>query len=204
MNPALHVVRARMNDFDILMECLPLADNLPNYVCVKTKINYFSDFEFRLNTNLSNTVRKFSHSGWNELQPLIVGIKCYLNDPVDQAFVDISFADRENHNRHYIDTATLENEVWHTFKYPLLEAYHTETRIQLSPNINAYTLAILNCSEYVRHKHNTNTFPGDLYKSYEGLYSSSNKALIYVDAAGKELNPNEGRDYKPFGIKPIT
>jgi hypothetical protein len=193
-----------MNEFDLYREVLPLAQNHGNLIQVKTKINYFSDFEFRLNTNLSNTVRKFSHSSWTELQPLVVGIKCYLNDPVDQAFVDVCFADRENHNRQYIDTATLENEVWHAFKYPLLEAYHTETRIQLSPNISAYTLAILNCSEYVRHKHNTNTFPGDLYKSYESLYSSTNKTLIYVDKAGKEQNPNEGQDYEPFRIKPIT
>ena len=203
MNPALPVLRAGMNEFDILKECLPLADTLPKLLCVKTRINYFSDFEFRLNTKLSQTVRKFSHMGWTELQPLVVGIKCYLNDPADKAFVDISFADRQNFNIKYIDTAALENEVWHTFKYPLLEAYHTETRIQLSPNINAYTLAILNCSEYVRHKHATNTFPGDLYQSYEGMYSSSNKALIYVDAAGKELNPNEGRDYELFRINSI-
>ena len=193
-----------MNEFDILKECLPLADTLPKLLCVKTRINYFSDFEFRLNTKLSQTVRKFSHMGWTELQPLVVGIKCYLNDPADKAFGDVSFADRQNHNIMYIDTAALENEVWHTFKYPLLEAYHTETRIQLSPNINAYTLAILNCSEYVRHKHATNTFLENLYQSYEGLYSSSNKALVYVDAAGKELNPNEGRDYELFRIKPIT
>jgi hypothetical protein len=204
LNTTLPTEKAGMNEFDILKECLPLADNLPKFLCVKTKINYFSDFEFRLNTNLSQTVRKFGHSGWIELQPLVIGIKCYLNDPVDQAFVDISFADRENHNRHYIDTATLENEVWHAFKYPLLEAYHTETRIQLSPNISAYTLAILNCSEYVRYKHNTNTFPGDLYKSYEGMYSSTNKTLIYVDKAGKELNPNEGRNYDSFRINSIT
>jgi len=204
LNAALPIVRAGMNEFDILKECLPLADTLPKFLCVKTKINYFSDFEFRLNTNLSNTVRKFSHSGWTELQPLVVGIKCYLNDPADKAFVDVSFADRQNHNIRYIDTAALENEVWHSFKYPLLEAYHTETRIQLSPNISAYTLAILNCSEYVRYKHTTNTFPADLYKSYEGMYGSTNKALIYVDKAGKELNPNEGRDYEPFRIKPNT
>ena len=190
-----------MNEFDLYREILPLAQNHGNLLQVKTKINYFSDFEFRLNTKLSGTVRKFSHSGWNELQPLLVGIKCYLNDPADQAFVDVSFADRENHNVQYIDTATLENEIWHTFKYPLLEAYHTETRIQVSPNINAYTLAILNCSEYVRHKHGTNTFPANLYQSYEGQYGSSNKALVYVDEKGKELNPNEGRDYKTFCIR---
>jgi hypothetical protein len=92
--------------------------------------------------------------------------------------------------------------MWHTFKYPLLEAYHTETRIQLSPNISAYTLAILNCSEYVRHKHNTNTFPRDLYQSYESLYSSTNKALVYIDA-GKEINPNEGHQLNLFRINPI-
>jgi len=203
LNSTFPTEKAGMNEFDILKECLPLADNLPKFLCVKTKINYFSDFEFRLNTNLSSTVRKFGHTGWTELQPLVVGIKCYLNDPADKAFVDVSFADRQNHNIRYIDTAALENEVWQAFKYPLLEAYHTETRIQLSPNINAYTLAILNCSEYVRHKHNTNTFPADLYKSYEPSYSSTNKTLIYVDAAGKELNPNEGRDYEPFRINSI-
>jgi hypothetical protein len=190
-----------MNEFDILKECRPL--DFSRLLCVKTTINYFSDFEFRLNTKLSGTVRKFSHSGWNELQPLVVGIKCYLNDPADQAFVDVCFTDRDNHNVRYIDTATLENEMWHTFKFPLLEAYHTETRIQVSPNINAYTLAILNCSEYVRQKHGTNTFPANLYQSYEGLYGSTNKALVYIDEKGKELNPNEGRDFNLFRINPI-
>ena len=191
-----------MNEFDLFREVLPLEQNHGNLLQVKTKINYFSDFEFRLNTNLSQIVRKFGHSGWDEMRPLVVGVKCYLNDPAGQTFVDVSFADRENHNLQYIDTATLEDEMWYTFKYPLLEAYHTETRIQLSPNISAYTLAILNCSEYVRHKHNTNTFPGDLYKSYESLYSSTNKALVYVDG-GKEINPNEGQQINLFHINPI-
>ena len=192
-----------MNEFDLFREVLPLEQNHGNLLQVKTKINYFSDFEFRLNTNLSQIVRKFGHSGWDEMRPLVVGVKCYLNDPAGQTFVDVSFADRENHNLQYIDTATLEDEMWYTFKYPLLEAYHTETRIQLSPNISAYTLAILNCSEYVRHKHNTNTFPGDLYKSYESLYSSTNKALVYICQTGKEINPNEGQQINLFRINPI-
>ena len=51
-----------MNEFDLYREIHPLTQNHGNLLQVKTKINYFSDFEFRLNTNLSQIVRKFGHA----------------------------------------------------------------------------------------------------------------------------------------------
>ena len=177
-----------MDEFDCLKE-VPLESNLAKYLCIKTKVIYFGDFEYRLNTNLSSVVRKFAHTGWTEMHPLVVGIKCFLNDPAETGSVDVSFADRKNENRVWIDTLDVSNEKWYTFKYPLLEAYHTETRISLSQNMNAYTLAILNVPAYVREKHNTNYFPAG-YHSYEPFYSEFNKALVYITEDGKEINPN--------------
>jgi hypothetical protein len=55
--------------------------------------------------------------------------------------------------------------------------------------MKAYTLAILNCSDYVRQKHGTNYFPAG-YKSYESGYGEFNKALVYITEDRKELNPN--------------
>ena len=181
-----------MNEFDCLKEVLSkgsVESNYGNFLLVKTTVNYFGDFEYRLNTNLSSAVRRFGHSGWTEMKPLIVGIKCYLNDPNGTGSADVLFSDRKNENRVWIDTVDVSNETWHTFKYPLLEAYHTETRISLSQNMKAYTLAILNCSDYVRQKHGTNYFPAG-YTSYESGYGEFNKALVYVTTDGKELNPN--------------
>jgi len=181
-----------MNEFDCLKEVIskgPIESNYSNFLLVKTTVNYFGDFEYRLNTNLSSAVRKFGHSGWNEMKPLIVGIKCYLNDLSGTGSADVLFTNRKNENRVWIDTVDVSNETWHTFKYPLLEAYHTETRISLSQNIKAYTFAILNCSDYVRQKHGTNYFPAG-YTSYESEYGEFNKALVYVTKDGKEINPN--------------
>ena len=75
-----------LNEFDVLKRNLPLKEHLPKYLCVKTKINTFDDYEFRLELGLDKTVRKFSHTGWTEMKPLVVGIKCYTRDGTN-AFV---------------------------------------------------------------------------------------------------------------------
>ena len=69
-----------LNEFDVLKRNLPLQKHLHKYLCVKTKINTFDDYEFRLELGLDKTVRKFSHTGWTEMKPLVVGIKCYIRD----------------------------------------------------------------------------------------------------------------------------
>ena len=191
-----------MNEFDILKECLPLADNISKYLCIKTKINYFSDFDFHMNTNLDKTVRKFAHTGWTELKPLVVGVKCYLNDPSKEAeaYVDIFQSDKDRENPIVLECLAVKNEVWYQFKYPLLEAYHTGARISLSQNVSAFSLAILNCSAYVREKHTTNYFP-EGYASYDNGYGAHNKALVYV-AADNELDPNKDKELPKYLIHP--
>jgi len=192
-----------MNEFDILKECLPLADNLTKYLCVKTKINHFSDFEFPMNTSLDKTVRKFAHSGWLELKPLVVGIKCYLNDQTEGAvaYVDVFQNNRAQEKSIVLESIAVKNEMWYQFKYPLLEAYHTTARISLSQNVSAFTLAILNGSTYVREKHHTNYFP-EIYNSYEQMYNSTNAAIVYVDETGKELDPNKEKNIPKYLIYP--
>jgi hypothetical protein len=67
--------------------------------------------------------------------------------------------------------------------------YHTDTRILVSDNVVAYTLAILDSSTRVRHDHSTNYFP-EGYASFDtATYGRFNKALIYVDG-DKMINPS--------------
>ena len=178
-----------MDEFDCIKECLPLANNLPKYLCVKTKINHFNDFDFNMNNNLEKTIQKFTHTGWREMRPLVVGIKCYLNDTSNEGegYVDVMHSDKNKENTSVLESLTVRSEVWYQFKYPLLDAYHTRTWISMSQNMNAFTLAILNTPAYVRDKHSTNYFPAG-YKSYDSPYSELNKAVIYVDNEGTYTN----------------
>ena len=179
-----------MDEFDCLKECLPLADNLNKYLCIKTKINYFSDFEFSTDSNLKTSMQKFAHTGWREMRPLIVGIKCYLNDPAEDAkgYVDILHSDKQKDKTFILESLTIKNEVWYQFKAPLLEAYHTKSWISMSQNISAFTVAILNTSAYVRDKHATNYFPAG-YVSYDLPYDVHNLILVYEDEKGNKANP---------------
>jgi hypothetical protein len=179
-----------MDEFDCLKECLPLADNLNKYLCIKTKINYFSDFEFSTDSNLKTSMQKFAHTGWREMRPLIVGIKCYLNDQAEEArgYVDILHSDKQKEKTSILESLTVRSEVWYQFKAPLLEAYHTRSWISLSLNISAFTVAILNTSAYVRDKHATNYFPAG-YVSYDLPYDVHNLILVYEDEKGGEANP---------------
>ena len=179
-----------MDEFACLKECLPLTDNLNKYLCIKTKINDFEDFEFSVDSNLRKTLQKFGHIGWKEMRPLIVGIKCYLTDPDvnTEAYIDIQHSDRQKTKTFILESLTVKNEVWYTFKAPLLEAYHTKSWISLSQNISAFTVAILNTPEYVRQKHFTNYFPAG-YNSYDLPYDVHNLILVYEDKKGKEANP---------------
>jgi hypothetical protein len=178
-----------MNEFDVLKKNLPLKEHLPKYLCVKTKINTFDDYEFRLELGLDKTVRKFGHTAWTEMKPLVVGIKCYTRDGTN-AFVYVRHCDRKKENCQIIDEFDVKNEEWHQFKFPLMANYHTDTRILMSENVSAYTLAILDVSTRIRHEHSTNYFP-EGYKSFDtATYGSFNKALIYVDG-NKMINPSE-------------
>jgi hypothetical protein len=182
-----------MNEFDVLKRNLPLKEHLSKYLCVKTKINTFDDYEFRLELGLDKTVRKFSHTGWTEMKPLVVGIKCYTRDGKD-AFVYVRHCDRNKASCQLIDTFDVKNEEWHQFKFPLLANYHTDTRILMSEEVSAYTLAILDVSTRIREDHDTNYFPQG-YASFDSTtYGSFNKALIYVDG-DKMINPS-GADVK--------
>ena len=176
---------APLNEFDVLKRNLPLKDNINNYLCVKTILNNYSDLEFRMASGLDKMIHKFGHSGWTEMKPLVVGIKCYTKDG---GFVYVRHENRDRTECEIIDSFETKNEEWYTFKYPLLDNYHTETRIILSEGISAYTLAVLNTSERVRYDHNTNYFPAG-YASFEkNLYGEYNKAIIYRDEKGEFIN----------------
>jgi len=179
---------ATMNEFDVLHRNLPLEKNISNYLCVKVTVNRFEDQEFRVKTNLDSMARKFGHSGWTEMKPLIVGIKCYTRNEIP-ASVFVFHSDRKNENRTVLESSDVYNETWHTFKFPLLENYHTETRILLSDEVIGYTFAILNTAQRIRYDYGTNDLPPG-YASFEsGLYGEFTKPLIYKD--GKEIiNPN--------------
>jgi hypothetical protein len=175
------------NEFDILKQNLPLKDNLSRYLLVKTKVKYADDLEFRLATGLDMMISKFGHSGWREMKPLIVGIKCCMNS--EGAFVYVRHSNREQTDMEIIDSFEVTNEEWYTFKYPLLANYHTETRIILSPGTASYTLAILNTSEIVRNDNGTNYFPSG-YASFDtDVYGSFNKALVYCDEKNTLILP---------------
>ena len=184
---AIHKM-ATMNEFDVLRRNLPLESNISNYLCVKVTVNRFEDQEFRVKTNLESMARKFGHSSWTEMKPLIVGIKCYTRNEIP-ASVFVFHSDRKNENRIMLDSFDVYNEVWHTFKYPLLENYHTETRILLGEEVTAYTLAIMNTAQRIRYDHGTNEFPPG-YRSFEtGLYGDYNKPLVYKEGE-KLINPS--------------
>ena len=181
-----------MNEFDVLKRNLPLQEHLPKYLCVKTKINAFDDYEFSLSRDLEKTVRKFAHSGWTEMKPLVVGIKCYTSG--SDAFVFVRHCDRKKENCELIDSFEVKNEEWHQFKFPLMANYHTDTRIVLHEDVYAYTLAILDISTRVRYDHGTNYFP-EGYSSFDtATYGDFNKPLIYTHF-DKLINPS-GADVK--------
>ena len=175
------------NEFDILKQNLPLKDNLSRYLLVKTKVKYADDLEFRLATGLDTMISKFGHSGWREMKPLIVGIKCCMNS--EGAFVYVRHSNREQTEMEIIDSFEVANEEWYTFKYPLLANYHTETRIILSPGTASYTLAILNTSEIVRNDNGTNYIPSGYISFDTNVYGSFNKALVYCDEKNTLILP---------------
>jgi hypothetical protein len=191
-----------LNEFDVLKLTLPLQDNLSNYLLVKTKINYEDDLEFRLATGLDKIVRKFGHSGWTEMKPLVVGIKCYTGNNSASVFVRHGASSTHTYvNTKILESFDVENEKWYTFKYPLLANYHTETRILLTNEVRYYTLAILNVSQWVRYNKNINYFPPG-YASFDtSTYGSFNKALVYIDENGNHINSSE-TDLKDIVVVP--
>lgn len=191
-----------LNEFDVLRRTLPLKDNISKYLCVKTTLNLESDLECRLAIGLEKMVRKFGHIEWTEMKPLVVGIKCYTKDG---GFVYVRHENRARTEIEIIDSFEVKNEEWYTFKYPLLDNYHTETRIILSEGITAYTLAILNTAERVRNDHGTNYFPSG-YASFEqtGWYGEYNKAIIYRDEKGALINMGAAEIDKAIIIDSIS
>lgn len=177
-----------MDEFAVLKECLPLTENLDKYLCIKTKVKYHDDVEFRVKTNLDTMVRRFGHSGWTEMKPLIVGIKCSTSDS-NESFFYIRHSDRMNENTTTLEMTDIKSDVWHTFKYPLLENYHTETRINLGNTVTSYTLAILNVAQYLRHKHSTNYFPSGYVSFDTQPYGEYNKPLVYTNGSDY-INPS--------------
>jgi hypothetical protein len=132
-------------------------------------------------------ISKFAHSGWREMKPLVIGIKCYTE--AEGGYVYVRHSNREQTDMEIIDSFEVANEEWYTFKYPLLANYHTETRIILSPGTASYTLAILNTSEIVRNDNGTNYFPSG-YASFDtNVYGSFNKALVYCDEKNTLILP---------------
>lgn len=181
-----------LNEFDVLKTCLPLQSNITKYLCVKTKVNNYDDLEFRMEGDLEKTVRKFAHSSWNEMRPLVVGIKCYTNT---DAAVFVNHGNRDRLSTKLIDSFDVVNDTWYTFKYPLLANYHTDTRILLSEGITAFTLAILDSSSHLRDSAGINSLPPG-YASFDTtFYGSFNKALVYADETGTLINPS-GADIK--------
>ena len=185
-----------LNEFDVLKTCLPLERNITKYLCVKTKINNYDDLEFRMEGDLEKTVRKFAHSSWNEMRPLVVGIKCYTNT---DAAVFVNHGNRDRLSSKLIDSFDVVNDTWYTFKYPLLANYHTDTQILLSEGVTAFTLAILDASSHLRDRARSNSLPPG-YASFDTtLYGSFNKALVYSDEMGTLINPS-GADIKDAHI----
>jgi hypothetical protein len=191
-----------LNEFDVLKLNLPLQDNLSNYLQVRTIVNYEDDLEFRLATGLDKIVSKFGHSGWTEMKPLLVGIKCYTENNSASVFVRHGASSTHTYvNTRLLESFDVENEKWYTFKYPLLANYHTETRILLSNEVRSYTLAILNVSERIRYDLNVNYFPPG-YASFDtNIYGSFNKALVYIDENGNHINSSE-TDLKDIVLVP--
>lgn len=190
-----------MDEFAVVKKYLPLQDNLPQYLTIRTKVNCFDDLEFRMSVQLNKTVRKFAHTGWTEMKDVVVGIKCYTKHE-KTGTVWVQHSDRSKNKSVYIDTLDVKNEVWYQFKYPLLDTYHTDTRILLSDEVTAFTLAIMNTATRVRYDLGINDFPSWVYKSFDTIsYGSFNKAVVYVDEDGKPLLPD---DAFPMGIAKIV
>jgi hypothetical protein len=182
-----------MDEFAIVKKYMPLKDNLDKYLTVRTKVNCFDDLEFSMANQLNKTVRKFSHSGWTEMKDIVVGIKCYTKREA-KGTVWVQHTDRAKNHTVYIDTLEVEDEIWVQFKYPLLDTNHTDTRILLSDEVTAFTLAIMNTATRVRHDVGTNEFPSQLYKSI------GDKAVVYVDENGRSFLPD---DAYPAGIEKV-
>lgn len=165
-----------MNELDIVSKYLPLEENFSKYLLIKTKVNYFNDLTFRVAIGLDNMVRKFDVFHY-DMKPMIVGIKCYTEDT---GYVYVNHYDRNKKSNIIIDDFTMENEKWYTFKYPLVDNYHTETYLNLS-GVSAYTLAIMNCPQRARHDLYSNSIDGKYKSLFSSIYSSCNKPIIYFD-----------------------
>jgi hypothetical protein len=184
-------------EIDVLKRSLPLQNNLSLYTCIKTKVNYYDDLEFRLATGLDSLIQKFGHFGWREMKPMIVGIKCYTS--ADTASVFVLHTNRDGSKRDFLEAFDVENDTWQTFKYPLFNSPSTETRIQISEGVTAFTLAVLDTSLRVRHDHNINDFP----RGYESFDRYNTKTIVYRNEAGVLFNPSGAALAECFIIDPI-
>ena len=180
-----------MDEFAVLKKCLPLESNLSKYFCIKTKVNTIDDMEFRMECGIDNAIRKFEPL-YTDMKPLVVGIKCYLNNPKEEGngYVYVKHDNRDHSVGSIIDSFDAEDAKWYTFKYPLIANYHTETKIMLAGSVSAYTLAILNTPLRVRQDAYTNSFPAGYhtFDDYPDIYGSFNKGIVYKDG-DKYINP---------------
>lgn len=189
-----------MDEFAVLQKYLPLKDHLAAYLLVKTTVNCQDDLDFRM-ASLDTTVRKFSHTGWAEMKDMVVGIKCTVTDE-GFGFVWVRHTDRTGDKSVTLDKIDVLNNEWYQFKYPLMDNYHTETRIMLSGNISSFTLAIMNTALRVRHDAGINEMPSWTKSFDTNTYGSYNKAIVYVDDNGKallDLNAEEKISIGPGG-----
>ena len=175
----------KMDEFAVLQKYLPLKDHLAAYLLVKTTVNCEDDLDFRL-ASLDKTVRKFSHRGWTDMKDMVMGIKCTVNDE-GFGFVWVRHTDRGGDKRVTLDKIDVMTDEWYQFKYPLMDNYHTETRIMLSGNIASFTLAIMNTALRVRHDAGINELPSGFCSFDTNSYGSFNKAVVYVDDNGSPL-----------------
>jgi hypothetical protein len=177
------------NELNIVSKFLPIEANLSKYLCIKTKINYLEDFTFRMAVQLEQSILKF-YPYHHEMKPLVVGIKCYNTDPSKVAYVDVYHNNRNYSKTIVIDSFTVENEKWYPFKFPLVDSYHSETKINLM-DVKSFTLAIMNTSQRVREDNYTNNFPYGYNSIFltSNMYGSFNPPIIYYDDNENIINP---------------
>jgi hypothetical protein len=120
------------------------------------------------------------------MKDMVMGIKCTVNDE-GFGFVWVRHTDRGGDKRVTLDKIDVMTDEWYQFKYPLIDNYHTETRIMLSGNIASFTLAIMNTSLRVRHDAGINDLPSWAKSFDTNSYGTYNKAVVYVNDDGSPL-----------------
>uniref|UniRef100_A0A6C0H0L4 Uncharacterized protein n=1 Tax=viral metagenome TaxID=1070528 RepID=A0A6C0H0L4_9ZZZZ len=197
-----------MNELDLVAKNLPLEKNFSKYLLIKTKINNYTDMKIRISLTIDRMIQKFDLFSY-EMKPIVVGIKLFTHNN-ELGWFDVHHYNRDKSLWQIIDKAEIENEKWYTFKYPLVENYHTETYINVE-NCTAYTLAILNCPQVAKKEISSN-FLDKRYKTIleSNIYGNFNPSIIYYnndlnfDLNFKDENINGGyinsKLFNPFNF----